>query len=99
MTNKEKAIEISEGTASETDYISTASYNGALEMADWKDEQFKKFLSLLVVKSFDTRGKKKNASETLLNAIFPMAGLDAIEASLEALMDEYETFKEKGTIL
>lgn len=41
MTDEEKAKEISEGIASETDYISTASFNGALEMAKWKNKQFK----------------------------------------------------------
>lgn len=37
MTNEEKASEISYGLASETDYISSAAYNGAIEMGEYKD--------------------------------------------------------------
>lgn len=49
MTNEEKAKEISYGQAAETDYISSAAYNGAIEMAEWKDKQFENLLLELMI--------------------------------------------------
>lgn len=48
MTNVDKALEIISGQAPKTKYRSTAAYNGALEMAKWKDEQFAKQKKLLI---------------------------------------------------
>lgn len=39
-SDEEKALEISRGQASETDYVTTAAYNGAIEMSQWKNEQY-----------------------------------------------------------
>lgn len=40
ISDEEKALEISRGQASETDYVTTAAYNGAMEMSYWKNEQY-----------------------------------------------------------
>lgn len=40
ISNEDKANEICRGQASETDYVSSAAYNGAIEMAEWKDQEF-----------------------------------------------------------
>lgn len=41
MTNEQKATEIANEVAQETDYKDTAAYEAAIKMAIWKDEQYK----------------------------------------------------------
>lgn len=40
MTNEEKAKELADYYAGETDYLKTAAYSAAMGMAEWKDKQF-----------------------------------------------------------
>ena len=42
MKNEEKAKELANYYASETDYKETVAYDAAHAMAEWKDEQFAK---------------------------------------------------------
>ena len=41
MTNEEKAKELADYYAGETDYKECAAYDAALAMAQWKDDQYK----------------------------------------------------------
>ena len=41
MTNEEKANELADYYAGETDYKECAAYDAALAMAQWKDDQYK----------------------------------------------------------
>lgn len=72
MTNEEKANEISCGQASETDYIKTAAYNGAIEMAEWKDKQIDTILltAEACLRSFlDSQGNTPESITNFLSAI------------------------------
>lgn len=40
MTDEQKAKELANYFAGETDYKESAAYSAAIEMAKWKDEQF-----------------------------------------------------------
>ena len=44
MTDEEKARELAEYFAGETDYKESAAYSSSMAMAEWKDEQHKQEL-------------------------------------------------------
>lgn len=48
MNNEEKAKELANYCAGETDYKESAAYSAAMEMAQWKDEQFDNKLQEIV---------------------------------------------------
>lgn len=51
MNNEQKAKELANYCAGETDYKESAAYSAAMEMAQWKDEQFKQILQVIYSKT------------------------------------------------
>jgi hypothetical protein len=90
MTNEDKAVEIRYKLG-----IYADAYYGAMEMAKWKDEQFKGFLFELALK---ITTPKTDLDKALVSA-FPMAGLNTVDDILTSLQNNWYDYQNKGTIL
>ena len=93
-TNEEKAKEIADNLLGSLEYQSGAE-EGAQQMAQCKDEQFKGFLFELALKITTP----KTDFDKALASAFPMAGLDTIDDVLALLQNNWYDYQNKGTIL
>lgn len=48
MTNEQKSNELANYFAGENDYKESAAYSSAMEMAQWKDEQYRQKLEMIL---------------------------------------------------
>lgn len=53
MTNEEKAKELANYYSGESDYKESVGYDCAIEMAEWKDQQFQEAKKQLIEKTYE----------------------------------------------